>query len=137
LEENKVWRNQSSRSAARYRGHARTGTAQVGLFAKSLIAKCTLVCDKRESIAESGVQSADDVRGKPPRLFVTAMMAEANRALRNFVSKCLLPSARREVNQRACEMLRRVFEDVPCRFPTDWAKRDATSREGGAAIAKL
>ena len=71
-----------------------------------------LVATSAESIAESGVQSADDVRRQTaPLIRYSDELAEANRALRKFLYQNVYYHPRvAEVNQRACEMLRRVFE---------------------------
>ena len=71
-----------------------------------------LVATSAESIAESGVQSADDVRCQnAPLIRYSDELAEANRALRKFLYQNVYYHPRvAEVNRRACEMLRRVFE---------------------------
>ena len=71
-----------------------------------------LVATSAESIAESGVQTADDVRRQTaPLIRYSDELAEANRALRKFLYQNVYYHPRvAEVNQRACEMLRRVFE---------------------------
>jgi hypothetical protein len=64
-----------------------------------------LVATSAESIAESGVHSADDVRGKPRRLFVTAMnwLRRIGRS-GNFCNQNVYYHPRvAEVNRRACE----------------------------------
>ena len=71
-----------------------------------------LVATSAKSIAESGVQSADEVRAQPaPLIRYSHELAEANRALREFLYRNVYYHPRvSEVNRRACEMLRRVFE---------------------------
>jgi dGTPase len=58
------------------------------------------------------VHSADDVRRQTaPLIRYSDELAEANRALRKFLYQNVYYHPRvAEVNQRACEMLRRVFE---------------------------
>jgi dGTPase len=58
------------------------------------------------------VQSADDVRRKiAPLIRYSDQLAEANRALRKFLYQNVYYHPRvSDVNRRACEMLRRVFE---------------------------
>ena len=71
-----------------------------------------LVTTSAKSIAESGVQTADAVRRQAASLIrYSAELAEANRALRKFLYQNVYYHPRvAEVNRRACEMLRRVFE---------------------------
>ncbi|MFL6500904.1 MAG: deoxyguanosinetriphosphate triphosphohydrolase, partial [Candidatus Udaeobacter sp.] len=71
-----------------------------------------LVATSSESIAESGVQSADDVRRHAaPLILYSDGLAEANRVLRKFLYQNVYYHPRvAEVNQRACEMLGRVVE---------------------------
>jgi dGTPase len=63
-------------------------------------------------IAAAGVQSADEVRRQPgPLIRYSDELLEANRALRRFLYQNVYYHPRvAEVNQSACEMLRRVFE---------------------------
>jgi dGTPase len=60
----------------------------------------------------SGVASADDVRKQPrPLIRYSDELLEANRQLRKFLYANVYYHPRvAEVNQRACEMLRKVFE---------------------------
>ena len=71
-----------------------------------------LVSTSAESIAESGVESGDDVRRQRlPLIRYSDELAEANRALRKFLYQNVYYHPRvSELNRRACEMLRRVFE---------------------------
>jgi dGTPase len=112
LEENEVWRNSHREVLARYTG------ARVPELNKLIIRDIIdrevhdLVVTSAESIAESGVQSADDVRRQiAPLIRYSDELAEANRALRKFLYQNVYYHPRvAEVNRRACEMLRRVFE---------------------------
>jgi dGTPase len=63
-------------------------------------------------IAESGAKTADDVRRQPaPLVRYSEDLLEANGALRRFLYKNVYYHPRvAEVNLKACEMLRRVFE---------------------------
>jgi dGTPase len=57
------------------------------------------------------VQSRDDVRNQPVLIRDGDELAEANRALRKFLYQNVYYHPRvAEVNQRACEMLRKVVE---------------------------
>jgi dGTPase len=71
-----------------------------------------LVGTSAKRIVDAGVQSADEVRRHPESLIRYSFeLAEANRALRKFLYANVYYHPRvAEVNQRACEMLRRVFE---------------------------
>ena len=71
-----------------------------------------LVATNAKSIAESGVHGADDVRRQPASLIrYSDELAEANRALRKFLYQNVYYHPRvSELNRRACEMLRRVFD---------------------------
>lgn len=71
-----------------------------------------VIATSAKSIADAGVQSADDVRRQPVRLIrYSDELAEANRALRKFLYANVYYHPRvAEVNQRACEMMRKVFK---------------------------
>ena len=112
LEENEVWRNSYRAVLARH-NDAR-GPELHKLIIRDIIDREVhdLVATSAESIAESGVQSADDVRRQnSPLIRYSNELAGANRALRKFLYENVYYHPRvAEVNQRACEMLRRVFE---------------------------
>jgi dGTPase len=112
LEENEVWRNSHRAVLARYRDTREPELHK--LIIRDIIDREVhdLVATSAESIAESGVQSADDVRRQTaPLIRYSDELAEANRALRKFLYQNVYYHPRvAEVNQRACEMLRRVFE---------------------------
>jgi len=112
LEENEVWRNSHRAVLARYTDPREPELHK--LIIRDII-DCEvhdLVATSAESIAESRVQSADDVRRQTaPLIRYSDALAEANRALRKFLYQNVYYHPRvAEVNQRACEMLRRVFE---------------------------
>ena len=112
LEENEVWRNSHRAVLARY-NDAREPELHK-LIIRDIIDHEVhdLVATSAESIAESGVQSADDVRRQTaPLIRYSDELAKANRALRKFLYQNVYYHPRvAEVNRRACEMLRRVFE---------------------------
>jgi dGTPase len=112
LEENEVWRNSYRAVLARYTDPREPELHK--LVIRDIIDREVhdLVATSAESIAKSGVQSADDVRRQTASLVrYSDELAEANRALRKFLYKNVYYHPRvAEVNQRACEMLRRVFE---------------------------
>ena len=66
-----------------------------------------------EAILASGVESVDDVRRQPvPLIRDSDDLFRANRELRKFLYQNVYYHPRvAEVNQKACEMLRRVFEE--------------------------
>jgi dGTPase len=112
LEQNDVWRNSHRAVLARYTGAREPELHK--LIIRDIIDREVhdLVATSGESIAESGVQSADDVRCQTmPLIRYSDELAEANRALRKFLYQNVYYHPRvAEVNRRACEMLRRVFE---------------------------
>src|SRR5436305_1601075 len=75
---------------------------------------CTITVDliTTARVSESDVQNPDDVRRHPARLIrYSDELAEANRALRKFLYQNVYYHPRvSELNRRASEMLRQVFE---------------------------
>ena len=70
-----------------------------------------VIVTSAEQIISLKVQSRDDVRNQPVLIRYGDELAEANRALRKFLYQNVYYHPRvAEVNQRACEMLRKVFE---------------------------
>src|SRR5262249_20376666 len=112
LEENEVWRNSHRAVLARYTDPREPELHK--LIIRDIIDHEVhdLVAASSEAIADSGVQSVDDVRRKTATLIrYSDELAEANRALRKFLYQNVYYHPRvAEVNRRACEMLRRVFE---------------------------
>ena len=87
-----------------------------------------VVTTSAQSIADLGVQSADDVRKqRRPLIRYSDELLEANQALRTFLYRNVYYHPRvAEVNERACEMLRKVFEAYvvdPARLGEGAAKR--------------
>jgi dGTPase len=112
LGENEVWRRSHGAVLARYAG-AREPQLH-NLIIRDIIDHEVhdVVATSAKSIADAGVQSADDVRRQAvPLIRSSDELAEANRALRKFLYQNVYYHPRvSEVNRRACEMLRRVFE---------------------------
>jgi dGTPase len=112
LGENEVWRRSHSVVLARYSGVREPGLHK--LIIRDIIDDEVhdLVATSAKSIADARVQSADEVRRQPvPLIRYSDGLAEANRALRKFLYQNVYYHPRvSEVNRRACEMLRRVFE---------------------------
>jgi len=113
LEENEVWRTGHRTVVARYTSVREPELHK--LIIRDIIDHEVhdLVATSAEAIAKSGVQSADDVRRKTaPLIRYSDQLAEANRALRKFLYQNVYYHPRvSEVNRRACEMLRRMFEE--------------------------
>ena len=112
LERNEVWRNSHRVVLAR---HSQAREPELHkLIIRDIIDHEVhdLVSNSAQSIAESGVQSVDEVRRqRAPLIRYSGELAEANRALRKFLYQNVYYHPRvSEVNRRACEMLRRVFE---------------------------
>jgi dGTPase len=112
LGENEVWRRSHRAVLARYSGVREPGLHKV--IIRDIIDNEVhdLVATSAKSIADAGVQSADEVRRQPvPLIRYSDGLAEANRALRKFLYQNVYYHPRvSEVNRRACEMLQRVFE---------------------------
>jgi dGTPase len=112
LEENEVWRNSHRAVLARYTDAREPDLHK--LIIRDIIDREVhdLVATSADAIAESGVQSADDVRRQSaPLVRYSDELSEANSALRKFLYQNVYYHPRvAEVNRRACEMLRCVFE---------------------------
>ena len=131
LEENEIWRRSHSAVLARYADVREPDLHK--LIIRDIIDTevRNLIETSAKSIAESGVQSADDVRSHPaPLIRYSDELAQANRALRKFLYQNVYYHPRvAEVNRRACEMLRKVFEAYvldPNRLGDTAAKRIET-----------
>jgi dGTPase len=112
LAENEVWRSSHRAVSARYSAAREPDLHK--LIIRNIIDNEVrdLVTTSAKSIAESGVQTADAVRRRAaPLIRYSDELAEANRALRKFLYQNVYYHPRvAEVNRRACEMLRRLFE---------------------------
>jgi len=112
LSENEVWRRSHRAVLARYAGGREPELHK--LIIRDIIDNEVhdVVATSAKSIAHAGVQKADEVRRQPVSLIrYSNELAESNRALRKFLYQNVYYHPRvSEVNRRACEMLRRVFE---------------------------
>jgi dGTPase len=112
LEESAVWRR--SHDAVRQRYSDAREPALHKLIIRDIIdvEVQDVVATSAESIAQAGVQSADEIRRQPkPLIGYSEHLLEANRELRKFLYRNVYYHPRvAEVNRRACEMLRNVFE---------------------------
>lgn len=112
LEQNEVWRRSLRAVLARY------PDARVPELHKLIIRDIIdtevhdLVSTSAKSIADAGVQSSDEARQQPASLIrYSDDLFRANRDLRNFLYQNVYYDPRVfEVNRRACEMLRQVFQ---------------------------
>ena len=112
LGENEIWRQSHDAVLARYAGIREPELHKLIIHDIIDNEVHDLVATSAKLIDESGVQSADEVRRQPAALIrYSNELAEANRALRTFLYQNVYYHPRvAEVNVRACEMLRRVFE---------------------------
>ena len=111
LKGNEVWHHSHRAVLARYTAGSEPDLHK--LIIRDIIDREVhdLVATSAGSIADSGAQSADDVRRQcAPLIRYSDELAEANRALRKFLYQNVYYHPRvSEVNRRACAMLRRVF----------------------------
>jgi dGTPase len=131
LEQNEVWRRSLRTVLARY-PDAREPELH-NLIIREIIDTEVhdLVSSSARSIADSGAQSADEVRHQPvPLIRYSDDLVRANRDLRKFLYQNVYYDPRvSEVNRRACEMLRQVFQAYlaePDRLGETAAKRIET-----------
>jgi dGTPase len=112
LEENAVW--QRSHETVRQRYPEAREPELHKLIIRDIIDVQVrdVVESSSRSIAQAGVQSADEVRRQPmPLICYSDELLQANRALRKFLYQNVYYHPRvAQVNERACEMLRSVFE---------------------------
>jgi len=113
LEENDVWRRSHRAVLARYSGAREPDLHKLIIRDIIDVQVCDVITASAQSIADAGVQSADEVRRQPTSLIrYSDELFEANRALRKFLYQNVYYHPRvADVNRRACEMLRRVFEE--------------------------
>jgi dGTPase len=112
LEQNEVWHKSHRAVLARYAVGREPALHKLVIHAIIDNEVHDLVATSAKSIGESGVQSADDVRRQSaPLIRYSSELAEANHALRKFLYQNVYYHPRvSEMNRRACEMLRCVFE---------------------------
>jgi dGTPase len=112
LEETTVWRRSHESVASRY-PEVREPELHKLIIRDIIDAQVRdVVATSAEAIAKARVRSADEVRRQPsPLICYSETLFEANRELRRFLYKNVYYHPRvAEVNRRACEMLRVVFE---------------------------
>ena len=112
LEKNAVWQRSHRAVLARY-PEAREPELHKLIIRDIIDVQVQdVVTTSARSILDAGVQSADEVRRQPASLIrYSDELLEANRELRRFLYQNVYYHPRvAEVNERACEMLRKVFE---------------------------
>ena len=112
LEQNEVWRRSLRAVLARY-PDAREPELHKLIIRDIIDTEVRdLVSTSAKSIADAGVQSSDEARQQPaPLIRYSDDLLQANRDLRKFLYQNVYYDPRvSEVNRRACEMLRQVFQ---------------------------
>ena len=112
LEESAVWRESLASVGARSPDVREPQLHQLIIRDIIDVQVCDVIKTSAEAIASAGVREADDVRRQPNSLVsYSEKLLEANHELRRFLYKNVYYHPRvAEVNRRACEMLRSVFE---------------------------
>jgi dGTPase len=112
LEENAVWQGSHRAVLARYPDAREPELHKLIIRDIIDVQVQDVVTTSAQSILDAGVQSADEVRRQPASLIrYSDELLEANRELRRFLYQNVYYHPRvAEVNERACEMLRKVFE---------------------------
>lgn len=112
LEENEIWRRTHRAVISRY-PDAREPDLHT-LIIRDIIDMQVrdVIMTSAQSIADAGVRSADDARRQPaPLIRYSDDLFQANGELRKFLYQNVYYHPRvADVNRRACEMLRKVFE---------------------------
>src|SRR6266511_246430 len=112
LEENEVWRRSLRAVLERY-ADAREPELHKLIIRDIIDTEVSdLVSTSAKSIADAGVQSSDEARQQQsPLIRYSDDLVQANRDLRKFLYQNVYYDPRvSEVNRRACEMLRQVFQ---------------------------
>ena len=112
LQETQVWRGSHASVVRRYPEAREPELHQLIIRDIIDVQVRDVIVTSAQAIADSGVGSADEVRRQPvPLISYSEELLSANRELRKFLYKNVYYHPRvAEVNQRACEMLRAVFE---------------------------
>lgn len=112
LEEVAVWRQSHATVSARYPDVHEPELHKLIISAITDTQVRDVVTTSAAAITKAGVESADEVRRQPASLIsYSEERQKANQELRRFLYKNVYYHPRvAEVNQRACEMLRAVFE---------------------------
>jgi dGTPase len=113
LEENPVWQRSHGAVLQRYPDAREPELHKLIIRDIIDVQVGDVVESSAQSIAAAGVQTADEVRKQPaPLIRYSDALLEANRGLRKFLYQNVYYHPRvAEVNENACEMLRRVFAE--------------------------
>jgi dGTPase len=112
LEQNEVWHRSHCAVIARYPDAREPELHKLIIGDIIDVQVRDVITTSAQSIADAGVQSAEEVRRQPaPLIRYSDDLFQANRALRKFLYQNVYYHPRvTTVNRRACEMLRKVFE---------------------------
>jgi dGTPase len=112
LEETAVWRASREAVVARYPEVREPELHKIIIRDIIDVQVRDVIATSAAAIAQAGIRSADEARRQPaPLVSYSEGLQQANRELRRFLYKNVYYHPRvAEVNQRACEMLRSVFE---------------------------
>jgi dGTPase len=112
LEENEIWRRTHRAVIARYPDTREPDLHKLIIREIIDMQVRDVIMTSARSIADEGVQSAEEARRQPaPLIRYSDDLFQANRALRKFLYLNVYYHPRvADVNRRACDMLRKVFE---------------------------
>jgi dGTPase len=112
LEENEVWRRSHHAVLVRYPDAREPDLHKLIIRDIIDVEVRDVIITSAQSIAEAGVKNAEEARRQPaPLIRYSDELSEANRALRKFLYQNVYYHPRvADVNRRACDMLRKVFE---------------------------
>lgn len=112
LQENAVWKQSHAEVTARYPELREPELHQLIIRDIIDVQVQDVITTSAQAIKEAAVTTADEVRRQStPLIRYSEDLADANRELRHFLYKNVYYHPRvAEVNMKACEMLRRVFE---------------------------
>jgi dGTPase len=112
LQQNEVWKNSQDRVLVRY-ANAREPELHKLIIRDIIDAEVhDVVATSAQAVVDAGVRSADEVRKQPAAVVrYSDRLREMNRALRKFLyANVYYHPQVVEVNRRACEMLKTVFD---------------------------
>jgi dGTPase len=112
LEESAVWRSSIEKVRDRHRDVREPELHRLIIRNIIDVEVQDVVSSSGRAISEAGIQSADDARqNQTPLICYSPELADQNADLRKFLYQNVYYHPRvAEVNERACEMLRKVFE---------------------------
>lgn len=112
LEENKVWQESHRNVVRRYPDAREPNLHKLVIRDIIDVQVSDVIATSAERIRAAGIAGPDEVRRQPASLIrYSDKLLDSNKELRRFLYQNVYYHPRvAEVNQRACEMLRRVFE---------------------------